>query len=54
MSEPNPHQTQIAAKLDVIDKWGKILTVITVAIRPADRRRYTSMRSFVGRAVLGA
>ena len=25
-------QTSLSAKLDVIDKWGKILTVITVAL----------------------
>jgi hypothetical protein len=24
------HQQQIAAKLEVIDKWGKLLTIITV------------------------
>jgi hypothetical protein len=30
MSGPNPQQALIAAKLDTIDKWGKLLTVITV------------------------
>jgi hypothetical protein len=30
MSGTNPNQVLIAAKLDTIDKWGKIMTVITV------------------------
>ncbi|MBS1854000.1 MAG: hypothetical protein JST11_01440 [Acidobacteria bacterium] len=30
MSGPNPEQALIATKLEVIDKWGKILTVITL------------------------
>jgi hypothetical protein len=30
MSGPNPEQALIAAKLEVIDKWGKILTVLAL------------------------
>ena len=26
-----PHQAEVAQKLDVIDKWGKIVTAVTVA-----------------------
>lgn len=26
-----PHQAEVAQKLDVIDKWGKIATAVTVA-----------------------
>jgi hypothetical protein len=26
-----PHQAEVAHKLDVIDKWGKIVTAVTVA-----------------------
>jgi len=32
MSGPNPDQTVIAAKLDVVDKWGKIMTVVTLVL----------------------
>ncbi len=48
MSGPNPEQSAIAAKLDVIDKWGKILTVITVVLGLAIGALYV-YSVFVGR-----
>ena len=48
MSAENPNQTMVAAKLDVIDKWGKILTVIAVVFGLAIAAAYV-YSMFVGR-----
>jgi hypothetical protein len=45
-------QTAVAQKLDVIDKWGKILTVITVVLGLAIATAYV-YGQFVGRASIG-
>ena len=46
-------QTALAEKLDMIDKWGKILTVITVVLGLAIAAAYV-YGQFVGRASMGA
>jgi len=46
-------QTVLAQKLDMIDKWGKILTVITVVLGLAIAAAYV-YGQFVGRASMGA
>jgi hypothetical protein len=46
-------QTAVAQKLDVIDKWGKILTVITVISGLLIAAAYV-YGQFVGRSALGA
>ena len=46
-------QTALAQKLDMIDKWGKILTVITVVLGLAIASAYVYAQ-FVGRASIGA
>ena len=46
-------QTSMAQKLDVIDKWGKILTVITVVFGLLIAAAYV-YGQFVGRSALGA
>jgi hypothetical protein len=46
-------QTAVAQKLDVIDKWGKILTVITVVSGLLIAAAYVYAQ-FVGRSSLGA
>jgi hypothetical protein len=46
-------QTVLAQKLDMIDKWGKILTVITVVLGLAIAAAYVYSQ-FVGRASIGA
>jgi hypothetical protein len=46
-------QTSMAQKLDVIDKWGKILTVITVVLGLLIAAAYV-YGQFVGRNSLGA
>ena len=46
-------QTSMAQKLDVIDKWGKILTVITVVSGLLIAAAYV-YGQFVGRSALGA
>ena len=52
MSGVNPDQVVVAAKLDTIDKWGKILTVITVLFGLAIGFLYI-YSNFVGRNSLG-
>lgn len=52
MSEVNPQQTVISAKLDVIDKWGKVLTVVAVLFGLAIAAAYV-YSTFVGRGSLG-
>jgi len=52
MSGPNPQQTVVAAKLEVIDKWGKILTVIAVAFGLVLATLYV-YSVFVGKGSLG-
>ena len=46
-------QTTVAQKLDVIDKWGKILTVITVLFGLLIAAAYV-LAQFSGRSSLGA
>jgi hypothetical protein len=46
-------QTSFAQKLDAIDKWGKILTVITVVFGLLMAAAYV-YGQFVGRSSLGA
>ena len=46
-------QTVLAQKLDMIDKWGKILTVITVVLGLAIAAAYV-YGQFIGRASMGA
>jgi Flp pilus assembly protein TadB len=46
-------QTSVAQKLDVIDKWGKILTVITVVFGLLIAVAYV-WGQFTGRSSLGA
>jgi hypothetical protein len=46
-------QTALAQKLDMIDKWGKIMTVITVVLGLAIASAYVYAQ-FVGRASIGA
>jgi Flp pilus assembly protein TadB len=46
-------QTSLAQKLDVIDKWGKILTVITVLFGLLLAAAFV-YGQFVGRASVGA
>jgi hypothetical protein len=46
-------QTSMAQKLDVIDKWGKILTVITVVSGLLIAAAYVYAQ-FAGRSALGA
>jgi hypothetical protein len=46
-------QASIAQKLDVIDKWGKILTVITVVSGLLIAAAYVYAQ-FAGRSALGA
>ena len=46
-------QTSLAQKLDVIDKWGKILTVITVVLGLLIAAAYV-YGQFVGRSSVGA
>jgi hypothetical protein len=46
-------QTVLAQKLDMIDKWGKILTVITVVLGLASAAAYV-YGQFIGRASMGA
>jgi ABC-type Fe3+ transport system permease subunit len=52
MSGANPDQVVVAAKLDAIDKWGKILTVITVLFGLAIAFLYV-YSNFIGRNSLG-
>ncbi len=52
MSGPNPEQVLIAAKLDVIDKWGKVLTVITVLLGLIIAGLYV-YSTFVGKPSIG-
>ena len=52
MSGPNPEQVLIAAKLDVIDKWGKLLTVITVLLGLIIAGLYI-YSTFVGKPSIG-
>ena len=53
MSGGSAQQTMLAQKLDMIDKWGKILTVITVVLGLAIASAYVYAQ-FVGRASIGA
>jgi hypothetical protein len=46
-------QTALAQKLDMIDKWGKILTVITFVLGLAIAAAYV-YGQFIGRASMGA
>ena len=46
-------QTVLAQKLDMIDKWGKILTVVTVVLGLAIAAAYV-YGQFIGRASIGA
>jgi hypothetical protein len=46
-------QTNMAQKLDMIDKWGKILTLITVVFGLLLAAAYI-YGQFVGRSSLGA
>ena len=46
-------QTVLAQKLDMIDKWGKILTVITFVLGLAIAAAYV-YGQFIGRASMGA
>lgn len=46
-------QTSLAARLDVIDKWGKILTVVTVVLGLLIAAAYV-WSQFAGRSSLGA
>ncbi|MGD0771655.1 MAG: hypothetical protein ABSC05_02420 [Candidatus Solibacter sp.] len=46
-------QTSLSQKLDVIDKWGKILTVITVVMGLLIAAAYI-WEQFVGRPSVGA
>ncbi len=46
-------QTSLSQKLDVIDKWGKILTVITVVLGLLLAAAYV-YGQFAGRSSLGA
>jgi uncharacterized membrane protein len=46
-------QTSLAQKLDVIDKWGKILTVVTVVVGLLIAAVYI-YGQFVGRPSVGA
>jgi len=46
-------QTVLAQKLDMIDKWGKILTVVVVIMGLAIAGAYV-YGQFVGRASMGA
>jgi len=50
---PLAPQTAVAQKLDVIDKWGKILTVVTVVLGLLIAAAYV-YGQFVGRSALGA
>ena len=52
MSGVNPDQVVIAAKLDVIDKWGKILTVVALLFGMAIVTLYI-YSNFVGRPSIG-
>ena len=52
MSGPNPEQTIIAAKLDVIDKWGKLMTVVTVLLGIVIAGLYI-YSTFVGKPSIG-
>ena len=52
MSGVNPDQVTIAAKLDVIDKWGKILTVVALLFGMAILALYI-YSNFVGRPSVG-
>jgi len=52
MSGANPDQVVVANKLEVIDKWGKILTVITVVFGLVIGFLYICS-NFVGRNSLG-
>jgi hypothetical protein len=52
MSQANPQQAVIAAKLEVIDKWGKIMTVITVLFGAAIAALYI-YSAFTGHSGLG-
>jgi len=52
MSGPNPNQLMIASKLDVIDKWGKILTVIAVLFGIVIAALYV-YSNFTGRPSMG-
>ena len=52
MSGVNPDQVAIAAKLDVIDKWGKILTVVALLFGMAIVTLYI-YSNFVGRPSIG-
>jgi hypothetical protein len=52
MSGTNPNQAAIATKLDTIDKWGKIMTVITVLFGRVIGFLYI-YSNFVGRNSLG-
>ena len=53
MSGVVTQQTALAEKLDMIDKWGKILTVITVVLGLLIGGAYVYAQ-FVGRASMGA
>ena len=52
MSGENPQQAVVAAKLEVIDKWGKLLTVVAVILGLALAGLYV-YSVFVGRGSLG-
>jgi hypothetical protein len=52
-SGPIVQQTSIAQKLDQIDKWGKIMTVVAVVLGLLVAAAYV-YGQFVGRASMGA
>jgi hypothetical protein len=52
MSAANPEQVVVASKLEVIDKWGKIMTVITVVLGVIIAGLYI-WTTFTGRSGLG-
>jgi hypothetical protein len=52
MSGPNPQQSIIAAKLDVIDKWGKIMTIVAVVFGLVIAFLYV-YANFTGRPSMG-
>ena len=52
MSAANPQQVIVASKLEVIDKWGKIMTVITVLFGVVIAALFI-YSTFTGRSGLG-
>ena len=46
-------QAAVAQKLELIDKWGKILTIVTRRLRPDPGRRCTCTRVWVQNTNIG-